>query len=338
MMLIKASKSVFIAAAILVYPTTNAQIVPSTVSFQDDFPSLESFEEISWITLRHYSYGSNDESNFFDGYGKVFSVLWDAKTKQDTDVVLLMAPESERIYLAFRGTEVEDVGTILNFALEPYGDPSSTNVTFPAGKVHKGFNTNLFGTGKLYLTLDAIISAAMEQYANYQLVILGHSLGGALAILYGAHVAKNLMPDKNILVQSIGTPRVGDKTFKSSLRQIKNLANWRVVYKLDAIPRIPLNNQGYQHAGHLIYLNGNSAAAYFEQTGDLDKYAGVGANDFLLPAIPIADHYPSSYILGLAEAKEKHWWPTQFVPYEVQEKVCCGWFFIWCYRKDYPPC
>mmetsp|Transcript_30574 Transcript_30574/g.46311 ORF Transcript_30574/g.46311 Transcript_30574/m.46311 type:complete len:346 (-) Transcript_30574:113-1150(-) len=311
--------------------------------FQDTFPTVESFEEITAITRLHMSsvYG-------FDDYYKPLSSLWKTKSVQDTDVALLMAAESKRIYLVFRGTELDfkDISTILQTKRVRYGDGSNANFDFPAGRVHKGFNKNLFGADKLYLTLDAVVKYAMSHYGNYELVIIGHSLGGALAILYGAHVAKNVMPDRNILVQSIGTPRVGDETFKNSLRNIPNLANWRVVYERDLVPRIPLDTQGYRHAGHLIYLNDYKTAAYFEQTGDYTEYAGVGSDDFLLPSglnantltRPLSDHKFSSYARGLSEAKQRGLWPTEFVPFAEQEKVCCDWFLVWCVREDYPPC
>ena len=89
----------------------------------------------------------------------------------------------------------------------------------------------------------------VEEYPDYQVTITGHSLGGALAILYGAYVATNVLPNANVLVQTLGTPRVGDQTFKSSLRNIPNLSNWRLVYRLDVVPRIPLETQNFVHAG-----------------------------------------------------------------------------------------
>ena len=326
-------------------------------------------------------YGPGLES-VFNGYSKPLTVLWDISTTQGTNVVILVANESKRIYVDFRGTdgEEEDFETNLNFDLVPYGDDDPfmniTNTTFLDGKVHEGFNLNLFGLPnknrksnmrsknifadgeyakgqyvtaerKLYLTLDEQIRSVVSQYGgDYQLTISGHSLGGALAILYGAHVAKNVLPDTNIAVLTIGTPRVGDRDFKRSVRSLANLANWRVVYRLDVIPRIPLDNMGYRHAGHLIFLRGNETAAYFEQTGDLENYAGVGYNDFALPtrlderlAIPVFHHIPWSYLHGLASAKKNGYWPTQFVPYKEQEKICCRTIFrVWCVRYEYPPC
>lgn len=264
-------------------------------------------------------------------------------------MVILAAPESQRLYVSFRGTDGEeaDIETDLNFNLVPYGDLSSTTVTFPPGEVHEGFNKNLFGgSNKLYLTLDDQVRSSLEQYSGYKLIVMGHSLGGALAILYGVHLAKNVLPDTNVLVQTIGTPRVGDAKFKSSARDQVNLANWRLVYRRDVIARVPLEPQGFRHAGHLILLRGSETKVFFEQTGDSTNYAGVGANDFLLPSyiderlvIPIFHHIPWSYLQGLASAKAEGWWPTEFVPFQDQEKVCCRYLFsVWCIRYAFPPC
>lgn len=321
--------------------------ISTAQTFQDNFPPIESFEESTWIMLLHYAYGPS-ASSVFEGYNDPLELLWDTSSEQGTDVVLLKAPKSKRIYLSFRGTDGEesDLQTNFNLKLVPFGDSSSLSVAFSEGNVHEGFNQNLFGgISKLYLTLDNEIRSTMAQYIDYQLSITGHSLGGALAILYGAHVAKSVLPGMDILVQTIGSPRIGDETFKSSIRQIRNLANWRLVYKDDVIPRLPLETQGYLHAGHMIYLRDEETEAYFEQTGDLDRYAGIGFNDFLVPPaldasllMPIFHHVPWSYLNGLAKVKAEGWWPADFVPFSEQEKICCGSILVVCYRYDYPPC
>ena len=288
---------------------------------------------------------SGSASSVFDSYKAPLTQLWEIQTESGTDVVLLAAELSKRIYLSFRGTDGEraDFGTDIDLRLVEYGDQANATVTFSKGKVHRGFNGNLFGDDKLYLTLDESIRSTMAQFCGYQLVITGHSLGGALAILYGVHVAKTVLPDTNVLVQTIGTPRIGDKEFKASARGMENLANWRVVYKKDVIPRIPLRRQGYSHVGHLIFLRDQETEAYFDQMGDSVNFAGVGDPDWLLPtrfnaelAVPVFHHIPWSYLAGIARAKSEGWWPTKFVGISEQGKLCCFWLTVFCLRYCQP--
>ena len=259
--------------------------------------------------------------------------------------MLLRDSNAKRSYLAFRGTDGEgaDLETDLDFALVPYGDSSNNTVAFLDGDVHSGFNTNLFGEDKLYVALDEIVRSTVEQYPDHELVICGHSLGGALAILYSAHVAKTLLPDSNVKVQTIGTPRVGDGSFKNSMRDLSNLANWRLVYEDDVIPRIPLRSQGYRHTGHLILMRDNEVDAYFDQWGDDENYAAVGADDWLLDMrldssvlIPIFHHMPWSYLRGIDYSKKYGLWPDEFVDITEQEKVCCWMILFLCVYQCYP--
>jgi hypothetical protein len=107
--------------------------------------------------------------------------------------------------------------------------------------------------------LDAI-SAARDQYPDYALTLVGHSLGGAVAALAGTEMQ---LRGWNPVVTTFGEPRVGNKAFVEYLDTIfhldsDNVRDWkfhRVTHVDDPVPLVPLNEWGYEmHSGE-IYIS-----------------------------------------------------------------------------------
>jgi triacylglycerol lipase len=81
------------------------------------------------------------------------------------------------------------------------------------------------------------------------LFITGHSLGGALAMLYAAKWS----PAPRA-VYTFGQPRVGDARFRDFYNATLGARTWRVVNEEDIVPRIPSALAGYRHAGNEAFL------------------------------------------------------------------------------------
>lgn len=86
--------------------------------------------------------------------------------------------------------------------------------------------------------------------------ITGHSLGGALAALAGAHVYSNVdlqnlgLMDHLRGVYTYGQPMVGDPTFVDRLHDTLGKNLFRHVYKRDIVPRLPSRTMGrFAHVG-----------------------------------------------------------------------------------------
>jgi hypothetical protein len=313
--------------------------VVSANEFQDKIPSLASYEEAILVMERIYSF-SNINSTVFGTLSTVFTPLYFQETEGGTQSIIVTSKASETLYVCFRGTDGEggDVSADLAFAFVPYGDEDSDSMSFTAGRVHMGFNSALFGQDKLYLKLDLALLESVKQFPNYRVVICGHSLGAAIAVLYGGHVAYNVLPAINISALTIGCPRVGDLKLKDSFRALPNLATWRLVYQDDIIARLPLQVQAFQHIGHLILLRDSKSGAYYQQGGDASQFAGVPDRlwkvnyDFDNLLVLVFDHFPWSYLRGLDRAKVNGWWPVQFVPKSEEEQTCCAFFLVCLYK------
>jgi Lipase (class 3) len=79
-------------------------------------------------------------------------------------------------------------------------------------------------------------------------VVVGHSLGSALATLYVADNA-SLQGGQKVATPALYTlasPRVGDSVFATKFDGL-GLTSWRVVYDMDLVPMLPPEILGFQH-------------------------------------------------------------------------------------------
>jgi triacylglycerol lipase len=126
---------------------------------------------------------------------------------------------SGKVFVVFRGTEsVEDWLSDLTF----------TQVDHPWGCVEKGFYA-------LYRQCAGPIHAAVAG-PNDGLIVTGHSLGGALAVLACADLAETGAPS----LYSFAGPRVGDIAFAGKFNAKLPLRAWRVVNSEDLVATLPL--------------------------------------------------------------------------------------------------
>ncbi|KAK9714658.1 hypothetical protein RND81_06G110200 [Saponaria officinalis] len=184
--------------------------------------------------------------------------------------------EKDLTVISFRGTspfDAEDWCT--DFSISWYG---LTGV----GRVHGGFinalglqitdnlvrkeldpaqegNTAQFA----YYEIKKVIKQICEENKNAKFIITGHSLGGALAILFASvlilHDEKELL-DNLDGVYTFGQPRVGDANFgEFMVKKLKtyNVKYCRYVYCNDMVPRLPYDDKTllFKHFGPCLYFN-----------------------------------------------------------------------------------
>ena len=123
--------------------------------------------------------------------------------------------------------------------------------------VHAGFMTSWRHTRPHILPhLENLV----QLYPRYQLTLVGHSLGGAVAALAGLEFqARGWKPQ----VTTFGEPRIGnkqlmhyiDKAFEMNKSNGKSIMYRRVTHVDDPVPLLPLAEWGYEmHAGE-IYIS-----------------------------------------------------------------------------------
>jgi hypothetical protein len=133
--------------------------------------------------------------------------------------------------------------------------------------VHAGFWTSWKNTRSIVLPS---VAEARAEYPDYQVVIVGHSLGGAVAALAGIEMQLRGWRPR---VTTFGEPRVGNQALAQFIDDIFHLAfdarkekreeqeddveiaYRRVTHINDPIPLLPLEEWGYRmHAGE-IYIS-----------------------------------------------------------------------------------
>lgn len=188
----------------------------------EDVPYSRRFEIVPFdpalYRINHSRLGADQESpakvHFLDDRGHAI----------DTDTQAFATHSDEIILIAVRGTS----------ELGPDGlrDIDAFQVPFEEGKgaVHRGFyeaakKANDFATK--YLD---------KFHAGQKLLICGHSLGGAIALILSEMLRRRPGFDYNILLYTYGAPRAGDATF---VQGAESLVHHRMVNHNDPVPSVP---------------------------------------------------------------------------------------------------
>jgi predicted lipase len=130
-------------------------------------------------------------------------------------------------------------------------------------KVHRGFY-NILKTSMVPVIEKTL--ALKQRYPDYQLWVIGHSLGGALTFLTGLEFQ---LLGLNPLVVSFASPKIGDKNLMEfadrhfKTRQVEeyidefhnfNRGYIRVTHKGDIVPQLP-PSIFYRHSGYEYFIS-----------------------------------------------------------------------------------
>lgn len=172
----------------------------------------------------------------------------------------------DTIVVTFRGTEpfnANDWITDLDISWYKYNGIK--------GRVHSGFMEALGlkfnGSPLRHCGAYSTITKELKRYfaANHRtrFIVAGHSLGGALAILFPAALVQ--LKEDSVLkrlegVYTFGQPKVGDRKFGRFMdEQFERygVKYYRFIYSNDIVPRLPYDNSVlmYKHFGTCLYID-----------------------------------------------------------------------------------
>ncbi len=118
------------------------------------------------------------------------------------------------------------------------------------GQVHAGFQR---GAEAIWPQVESLV--AEHHQAERKLILTGHSLGGALALLTAARFASQGRATEIDAIFTFGQPRAGDRDFAQRLDRDFEARLFRYVNRYDLITRLPPRLLGYDHAGKLRYID-----------------------------------------------------------------------------------
>lgn len=143
---------------------------------------------------------------------------------ESTDTQAFITHNDELILIAVRGTA--------QYWADGRRDADASQVRFEDtdSKVHKGFYESA------QTAYEFVVNYLEKFYAGQKLMICGHSLGGAVALLLSEMLRRRPGFDYALQLYTYGAPRAGDANFVASA---KDLVHHRVVNHNDPVPSVP---------------------------------------------------------------------------------------------------
>lgn len=121
--------------------------------------------------------------------------------------------------------------------------------------VGKGFLTHYLGERLSERVKAAVAEQLRTSAQGFELMVCGHSLGGAVATLCAYELAC-LYLKNSVLLITFGSPRTVNTEFANVLARLPNLRVFRVANGYDVVSRVPPSYVDYQHVGRLVWIEG----------------------------------------------------------------------------------
>jgi predicted lipase len=228
----------------------------------------------------------NDPKYFIEGsvmsnlIESSLEVVWFSDfTQNDVVYGICVQREEKKITVVFRGT-VNSHNWLMNFRYDMMEVPNPVDDYYPGRvdglSVHSGFALYLLRRRKdtRRSKMDEIfekietIGKELAPDGDYKLCITGHSLGGALATLFGFYCGAKLcltpQKTKEVRIFTFASPRVGGESFLYAFQHLER-AGWirhaRFSCTNDIVPLIPFCNfqvdnlKFYKHVGMRVQLH-----------------------------------------------------------------------------------
>ncbi|CAA7056886.1 unnamed protein product [Microthlaspi erraticum] len=230
---------------------------------------------------------------------------WNEYQEKETTQAFMMSTDQETtVVVAFRGTEpFNSEDWCSDFDITWYELPN-------IGRIHGGFmkalglqnncswpKKPLPNPSRLsplaYYSIRDSLKSLVAQNEHTKIVLTGHSLGGALAILFTAVL---VIHDETELLKRIqgvytyGQPRVGDSKFGEFMEkklQENDIKYYRFVYNNDIVPRLPYDDKDlmFKHFGTCIYYDQHYQAKVLRDESDENYFSMWGITRLMSNAV-----------------------------------------------------
>jgi len=166
-------------------------------------------------------------------------------------------PQQKSVIVSHQGTDPTEFLSVLidlNIVQAPLS--SSLFPGVPGGVlVHEGFRDVHSATAPAIL---AQVKNLIRTKGATSVVVVGHSMGGAIAELDTIYLRLNLPSSVPVRGVTYGTPRVGNPAWANWFNSQVNGNFIRVNHNLDPIPIVPGRWMGYSHVAGEIHIDGSN--------------------------------------------------------------------------------
>ena len=152
--------------------------------------------------------------------------------------------DPQTVIVGIRGTQlVHEWFDNFDFIPAPYGPVPGR------GTVHQGFQL-------VYYSIRASLVGLVRKFAagRKNLLLVGHSLGGALSALAAVDLMNDAAVDLSPTVYTWAEPRVGHDDFVSFYNSHINVC-YRIINVWDVVPHLPPDIAEYEHEGSELAID-----------------------------------------------------------------------------------
>lgn len=209
---------------------------------------------------------------------------------------------SQQVILSFRGTsntanQLSDLGKISKATIEDTTATTTTHtdyelVEYDYPPTRKKYYSLHYGIYEAYKDLNKFglsrhMQTVFTKYPFAQILLTGHSLGGALASIAGLELKASPQWNvtQNVSVITFGSPKWCDDNLAEYFSEAMD-ESFRIVNQNDVIPSFPPKFFGFHHVGVEIRYTSNDPLTWnvcTEPYGNYDGcYYGLSVSDHLM--------------------------------------------------------
>ncbi|KAJ1953066.1 hypothetical protein GGI12_006096, partial [Dipsacomyces acuminosporus] len=195
-----------------------------------------------------------------DTRGTAVDYHWDVSGTTPSFGFVAHKHDTKEIIVSWRGSTIL-MDWIQDFNFVPVPWPQQ----IAGSKVHTGFlQTYRTAASKI----KSVVAGLAQKYPDYKIKLVGHSLGGAQAHVMAADLALE-HPEwaSRMELWTFGSPRVGNAEFASWLAQ-QPFPIYRVVFKGDLVPRVPLQEMGFMHVAQEVWYTPSGETKFCGSNGE----------------------------------------------------------------------
>jgi len=187
-----------------------------------------------------------------------------------------VATNGSHIIVSIRGTNTASLASWANDIGFAFTAPSSSYYPGSPGKVHSGF----YGA---FQDLRADVLAAVNRgvAGGYtQVLVVGHSLGAAIANLASVYLQKQLGSSATVYARMFAPPRVGNPDWADYTDATLGARSQWMAVADDLVPHLPTLALNFRHSSNEVWMPSTSAPAVWRTcTGQENEKCSDSVSD-----------------------------------------------------------